>query len=205
MDFRFVVAKHVSQLNSVNSLDVGCNIGIMINQVNSGFKVGIDINVESLKIGKKSFPEIEFIAASAEFLPFRDSSFNLVISIHTLDQHSINQEKAILEIIRSSNKNSKTFLTGDFYDEIYDQKLTKKKNVHGWWICELEKKFTTNIRWYTKPKMKGLKAKFMKVLLTSLPEPFFSLTRIEDCLEKQYISSAIPQKGQPFIVIGTKN
>src|SRR3972149_9638252 len=78
MDFRFVIVEEISQLDSVNSLDVGCNVGIMLNQINSRLKVGIDINVESLKKGKRSFPDIEFIGASAECLPFTDSSFNLI-------------------------------------------------------------------------------------------------------------------------------
>src|SRR3989344_5368446 len=84
-------------------LDVGCGTGISTNffKVKS---VGIDNCREMLKQGTKNL-----IYAQAEKLPFKDKSFNTVISVTAF--HNFNDmEKALREIMRVS-KNSNICIT----------------------------------------------------------------------------------------------
>jgi ubiquinone/menaquinone biosynthesis C-methylase UbiE len=43
--------------------------------------VGIDIDLGALRKGKRSYPELEFVCARGERLPFQNDSFDLVISL----------------------------------------------------------------------------------------------------------------------------
>ena len=63
MDFRFLIVSKLSEITVENVLDVGCNMGLILNNVDSKFKIGIDIDFNSLKAGKKTYPDIEFVFA----------------------------------------------------------------------------------------------------------------------------------------------
>ena len=80
-------------------LDVGCGIGISTNYFNVK-SIGIDNNKEMLKQGSKNL-----IYAEAENLPFKDNSFNTVISV-TAFHNFKNMEKALKEIKRVSKNNN---------------------------------------------------------------------------------------------------
>ena len=84
-------------------LDVGCGTGISTNY----FKVksfGIDNNKEMIEIGKKNGYK-NLIFSDAEDLPFKNKSFNTIISVTSFHNFN-NMEKALKEIIRvSRNKN----------------------------------------------------------------------------------------------------
>jgi len=80
-------------------LDVGCGTGISTDF----FKVkstGIDNCEEMIKQGKNNL-----IKADAEKLPFKDKTFNTVISV-TAFHNFKNMEKALKEIIRVSKNNN---------------------------------------------------------------------------------------------------
>ena len=86
---------------------------------------GIDISKYAIQ---KCLPEMKnkVEVANAKSLPFKDNSFDLVISINTI--HNLNREdcaKALKEIERVSIKNS--FITVDaFSNEI------EKKQMYAW-------------------------------------------------------------------------
>lgn len=65
-------------------LDIGCGIGqtlIASDDESSGrVLVGIDVDQEPLKYGRKRFGRLAFVRARGETLPFHDSSFDMVIS-----------------------------------------------------------------------------------------------------------------------------
>jgi len=84
-------------------LDVGCGTGISTNffKIKS---VGIDNCKEMIKQGAKNL-----IYGDAEKLPFKDKSFNTVISV-TVFHNIKNMEKALKEMIRVS-KNSNICIT----------------------------------------------------------------------------------------------
>ena len=80
-------------------LDVGCGTGISTNffKVKS---IGIDNCREMLKKGSKNL-----IYANAEKLPFKDKSFNTVVSVTSFHNFN-NMEKSLNEIIRVSKNNN---------------------------------------------------------------------------------------------------
>lgn len=80
-------------------LDVGCGTGIFAEEFNC-IKIGIDPSIEMLKQGKNAF----YIQACAENLPFKDNSFDFVISVTAV--HNFKDiRKGLEEIKRISRKN----------------------------------------------------------------------------------------------------
>jgi SAM-dependent methyltransferase len=81
-------------------LDVGCGSGGFISVVSneaSGF--GIDLSFSALKYGRTKLRNVGFAQASATSLPFRDSSFDIVTCIGSLE-HFPDMELALLEMRR---------------------------------------------------------------------------------------------------------
>ena len=74
-DFRFFVSLQLVKLKAIRVLDIGCSVGVNVNTIDAKQRIGIDINIDSLKKGKKVYPETEFIAASGETLPFKNGIF----------------------------------------------------------------------------------------------------------------------------------
>ena len=89
-------------------LDIGCGTGEQsVFLAENGYGVlGIDISKEMLKIAKErikdaNFKErISFVMASAEFLPFRDKSFEGIISIFGVFNHIPKVDHAFQETSR---------------------------------------------------------------------------------------------------------
>ena len=80
-------------------LDVGCGTGIFAEEFNC-IKIGVDSSIEMLKQGKNAF----YIQAYAECLPFKDSSFDTIISATAV--HNFKDiRKGLEEIKRVSRKN----------------------------------------------------------------------------------------------------
>jgi ubiquinone/menaquinone biosynthesis C-methylase UbiE len=93
-----------------NILDIGCATGKFLNLVNAKKKIGIDISRKILVVAKKKYKNINFIVASAEFLPFKSNVFDLVTCFDVLE-HVSNQKKVLLEIYRVAKKNCKVIIT----------------------------------------------------------------------------------------------
>ncbi|MBI3396896.1 methyltransferase domain-containing protein [Candidatus Woesebacteria bacterium] len=74
--------------NNINNvLEVGCGTGRLVKYLND-HKLntkGCDISPEGLKIANKINKNINIIKASATFLPFKRASFDMVISISTIE------------------------------------------------------------------------------------------------------------------------
>jgi len=90
-------------------LDVGCGIGqtIVASRLEEGkLLIGLDIDIDSLSYGHREFDYIQFAAGTAECLPFRNGTFDLVISSVTLPYTHI--PKSVSEI-RRVLKNGGTF------------------------------------------------------------------------------------------------
>ncbi len=66
-------------------LDVGCGIGAMEQYLADLDITGVDVSQVFLKEARRRNPEKKFVRAKADELPFRDSSFDAVISITTLE------------------------------------------------------------------------------------------------------------------------
>jgi ubiquinone/menaquinone biosynthesis C-methylase UbiE len=82
-------------------LDLGCGIGqtLIDCELKPGtFACGVDIEAEVLAFGQKLTPHLHFVCAQGERLPFRDRSFEVVISRVSLPYMEI--PRALQEIAR---------------------------------------------------------------------------------------------------------
>lgn len=91
-----------------NILDLGCgggNIPAYLKAVSPKWDItGIDISNNSLVIAKKTFPKVNFINASADNLPMKDKTVDIVVSFDTLE-HFTDLSKVISEVKRVLKKN----------------------------------------------------------------------------------------------------
>lgn len=94
--------------SSFNVLEVGCGTGIYTFEMTKYFKtiLGLDISRGMLKEAKEKIKNqnptsnnvnVTFIAGDAENIPFKDSSFDCVMSINMLE-HLDNIHKAVEEM-----------------------------------------------------------------------------------------------------------
>ena len=122
--------KNYWKLNIKKSfLDVGCGKGFMLYDLKSkikGLKLkGLDISKYAIKNSKKEI-KLNLIVGNAKKLPFKDKSFDIVVSINTVHNLKKNDcAKAIQEIQRVSRKYC--FITVD----AYKNKLQKKR-MYAW-------------------------------------------------------------------------
>lgn len=99
-----------------NCLDVGCASGYMISQIAAFFPYskyfGIDIYDKAIDYAKKTYPHIKFKTASADKLPFKDNTFDLILFYETIE-HVENPKACLKEIKRVLKKNGTLILTMD--------------------------------------------------------------------------------------------
>ena len=131
-------------------LDIGCGKGFMLydfERLIPGIGIiGIDISKYAIK---NSIPSIKkkLILGNCTNLPFKDNSFDLVISINTIHNLPITKcERAIKEITRVTKKNG--FITVDAYknkiekERMFMWNLTAKTILHEKNWVKLFKKFS---------------------------------------------------------------
>ncbi len=83
-----------------NRLDVGTGTGeILKKSQNRGFKIGIDISFEMLKVAKRKCKDALFLLADAENMPFKDSLFDTIILSLTY-RHLPNRDAFLREVGR---------------------------------------------------------------------------------------------------------
>lgn len=99
-----------------NCLDVGCASGYMVSEISKVFPhakyFGVDIYDKAIAYAKKVYPHIKFKIASADKLPFKDQSFDLVLFYETIE-HVEEPDKCLQEIKRVLKKEGKLILTMD--------------------------------------------------------------------------------------------
>lgn len=141
-------------------LDVGCKDGKSFTKIAKKYKytpdqgIGIDINKDYVDAFIKTGNHA--IVASAEELPFRDNSFELVICNHVLE-HMYGEEagfKALSECIRVSSKS--IFIGLPFFDE--DEYLAKHKlkTFYSDWTGHKNKVFLKEILEFASDKQVNL-------------------------------------------------
>jgi len=202
-DFRFFAVSKLPKQEVARTLDVGSSVGVNLKLVPSRERIGIDIDVDSLKMGKKAFPDIEFIASDCARLPFKDETFDQVICIHTIDANQVDETKTFDEISRVSSKNGNVFFTGNWF-KLTIPGIGGAEKICGSWLKLLEKNFDFTVRWYKRPKMGGLVAKLKKASLKRLPDSAFGIVTPDYWLYKEYKESSKPLTLEPYIVIAKK-
>ena len=84
-------------------LDIGANIGAMVKhyqQYNTKITL-CDLDHFVLTAARKNYPELKFTCANLKSLPFKNNSFNTVVSLETIEHLTLSQqEEAINELIR---------------------------------------------------------------------------------------------------------
>jgi len=109
-----IIKREIESLQNIDEkiklLDVGCGDGYFLNLISqtglflNNNLYGIDIAKRNLEIVKKRLPNSNIYWGMAENLPFRSSSFDIVVSTECLE-HLINPKVGFKEIIRVANSN----------------------------------------------------------------------------------------------------
>lgn len=142
--------KIIKNLKFKNCLDIGCASGFMVSEISKTFPgqySGIDVYDKAVSAAKKNYPEIKFKVASADKLPFKDNSFDLILFYETIE-HVENPLKCLEEIKRVLKKNGTLILTMDsgsllfrivwFCWENTKGNVWKKAHLHPFHHKELE-------------------------------------------------------------------
>lgn len=108
--------KILKRIKFNNCLDVGCASGYMISEIAKSYLVakyfGIDVHDKAISYARKIYPHINFRVASAEDLPFRSNSMDLVLNYETIE-HVENPLKSLQEIRRVLKKDGSLILAMD--------------------------------------------------------------------------------------------
>lgn len=121
--------------SSFNVLEVGCGTGIYTFEMTKYFKtiLGLDISRGMLKEAKEKIKNqnptsnnvnVTFIAGDAENIPFKDSSFDCVMSINMLE-HLDNIHKAVEEMKRVVKRDGKIIISIPNGNCKFDTKIVK--------------------------------------------------------------------------------
>jgi len=103
-DQRWIEAiKHFEIRPGIRILDVFCRTGDSIRYITSKNKnlevIGIDLSLLMVKRAKSKYPKNDFIQASPYNLPFRDNSFDVILSLESLE-HVPDPKRFIQELKR---------------------------------------------------------------------------------------------------------
>lgn len=110
-----LIFKHLPSLQGKNLLDLGCGTGLYsIRALEKGAIVtGIDISEKMLSLAQEKVKtlslQINFVLGDMEHLPFNNDSFDVVLSVTSLE-FSKNPEMVLREILRVLKKGGKTVI-----------------------------------------------------------------------------------------------
>jgi len=97
----------IKPLSIESILDAGAGEGFTMNKLKEnsiGKRIeGIECSREAISFGKKLFPDLMLREGNLHELPYKDSSFDLVVCTEVLE-HLKEPEKALKEILRVSKK-----------------------------------------------------------------------------------------------------
>ncbi len=132
---------HISQQATI--LDLGCGYGRIMDQLcRQGFTniAGVDFSRQMLKLGKASFPDLDFAQAGLA-LPFRNNSFDAVVlmAVLTCIPDGNHQKRLMGEINRVLKENGVVYIT-DFMinTDQRNQERYARCNRGSYGVFELE-------------------------------------------------------------------
>lgn len=109
-------------------LDIGSAKGFVTSILSSkGTRaIGIEIDVDYIKIAKQKVPDSEFVNASIEYIPFKDGTFDAVCLLEVLEHLPAElQTKGISEAIRVLRAKSSLIISIP-----YKENIIKTKCIH---------------------------------------------------------------------------
>ena len=170
-DSRFYIASLLSQKKISSILDIGCGTGVLLHTSNADIKVGLELSFDSLKEAKKINSEINFIQGDARYLPFKENTFEIILTMHlfpVMKNLKLDWKQAVNEIVRIQISNKSTIIiTGANRMSKYFEK-THKLNYRKSYltyneIADLFKKyFKVNVEGY------GPHSKYIMFLLKKI-------------------------------------
>lgn len=94
-------------------LDVGCGTGLFLDEISEPGRsvVGVDFSADMLEEARENSTDAYLVSADADNLPFRDKSFDAVISL-TLLQNMPEPRRTIREMARVVEPGGKIIATG---------------------------------------------------------------------------------------------
>lgn len=111
-----------SDLNPSKILDVGSNGGNLTAQIAKIFPQaecwGIDIYPQAIKYAQKKYPKIHFRVADAQALPFKNSLFDLMFCLETLE-HVVSPSKVLKEIKRCLKRGGRAIISMDTGTQLF--------------------------------------------------------------------------------------
>ena len=82
-------------------LDVGCSTGHVIAEIPDTYeRAGVDISAGAIELARATRPDIRFVEASVDRLPFEDGSFDGVLACDVLSDRGVEDERVALREIR---------------------------------------------------------------------------------------------------------
>ncbi len=118
-------------------LDVGCGTGDALDRAGTEFlAVGIDIDHDALRSGSKLFPRCRLSCATGEALPFKDASFDAVLSRVALPY--MNLPIALEEIARVLRHGGEVWLVFQRFAFVRSELMKSLRTVnaqHAIFLC----------------------------------------------------------------------
>lgn len=113
LDSRFLAVRLLKNIRNKKILDLGCNAGIILAEMDSSnVSVGLDLSEPALKIAKTISLNSKLLCADMLNLPLKDNSFDTVIFLGMLELPDKKRKKnAINEIYRILKVGGQLFLT----------------------------------------------------------------------------------------------
>ena len=97
--------------NTMSILDVGSGDASKLARLGSEqtSKVGSDLSLTGMRIGKKKYPQTQFVVSDAGTLPFKNNIFECVTSFFVLE-HTQDPQRVVEEMVRVTKINGKIFI-----------------------------------------------------------------------------------------------
>jgi SAM-dependent methyltransferase len=150
-EMRFII-ESLSLPQNAKFLDFGCGEGIFLEMMAEKFDfrfVGFDYAFNRSRVAKDSLPlnknRIEIILnADGQFLPFKNESFDIIISVHVLEQ----MESSAIEALKEMGRVAKHYIVLMEPSDYFANWSQKLHQVGNGYIRNLDKKILvlTNYR-----------------------------------------------------------
>jgi len=208
-DSRVYISHILSKLKTKNILDIGCGVGVLLNCMPSCFKVGMDIDFNSLKQAKKLNRDMELIQGDAQFLPFKENVFFVITAMHlfpVINNFGGDWEKAIIEVNRVSIDESTLLITGAnrtsrHFKKTHPLDHRKKYLNYKQQIEILKKYFNANVEGYG-PHDNWIM--FPLKIIYKTPNKLLDVLGVEKFIFKFMKSKRYLKNGRSYVIICEK-